>query len=536
MPWFTLPLFLLLALFCGPVGATAIDFGGDWYKAAPGWQYTGQGDVSALGLSPVPAVRQDGGQYWYQADFHVARDGDYVLDFRGSSIIGNFRHVVLDAQGKPLAELWGGILNRAENPFFIRHGRRLHLEAGRYRLLTQVEAPFFLGSPEPYLEDEAIYRQATKAGDALTLCGLGIFIGLGIYYASLAVTRRRRADAMYALFILGNLLFNANSLLVLPDVFGLHWYYLSSMPILFSNMAYVVFVGALLEVRRGSNPRLLLLGRTCFGLLFLFAVAGVTVPRLSMSLAHAGVLVFMLWGLSAGVTRTVQGNVTARFYLIANLAFFIPAVAAISLQSAGKALTVEHFGLFAVAVEVILLGLVLSYQFGQLQRERMQALAFADQSLKVARTDALTGLPNRYALEVEIAMLPEDGSLTFVDLDGLKLYNDRFGHTRGDALLCDFASEVRNRLGRRAALHRLGGDEFAITCPRGDEDFVSEQIEASIVALHGRGFELAGASHGTVHMRENPGREQVKHMADLRMYERKRQRREQQQPPAPPPP
>jgi len=535
MPWFVLPLLLVLTLLSGGARASAIDFGGSWYQAPAGWQYTGQGDISTLGFKRIAEIRQDGGQYWYQADFHVPQAGDYVLDFRASSIIGNFRHVVLDAQGKPLAELWGGIMNRAENPFFIRHGRRLHLEAGRYRLLTQVEAPFFLGSPEPYLQDEAAYRQATKAGDALTLCGLGIFLGLGIYYASLALTRRRLADAMYALFILGNLLFNGNSLLVLPDVFGLHWYYLCSMPILFSNMAYVVFVGALLDIRRGSNPRLVMLGRACFGLLFLFALTGVILPRLSMTLAHAGVLVFMLWGLSAGVTRTVQGNGTARFYLIANLAFFVPAVAAISLQSAGKALTVEHFGLLAVAVEVILLGLVLSYQFGQLQRERLQALAFADQSLKVARTDALTGLPNRYALEVEIAMLPEDGSLTFVDLDGLKVYNDRFGHTRGDALLCNFATELRNRLGRRAALHRLGGDEFAITCPRGDEPFISEQIEASIAALHGRGFELAGASHGTVHMHENPGREQVKHMADLRMYERKRQRREQQRPPAPQP-
>jgi hypothetical protein len=70
----------------------------------------------------------------------------------------------------------------------------------------------------------------------MVLVCLGIFIGLGIYYACLALMRRRRVHALYALFILGNLLYNGAALLVWHDLFASRWFYLISAPILFSNI------------------------------------------------------------------------------------------------------------------------------------------------------------------------------------------------------------------------------------------------------------------------------------------------------------
>jgi GGDEF domain-containing protein len=74
-----------------------------------------------------------------------------------------------------------------------------------------------------------------------------------------------------------------------------------------------------------------------------------------------------------------------------------------------------------VTIEVLMLAIVLSYQFGQLQKEKDEALRLAETSLHLASTDALTHLPNRYAFEQASGALPSAAGLTFIDLDGLKL-------------------------------------------------------------------------------------------------------------------
>jgi len=53
-------------------------------------------------------------------------------------------------------------------------------------------------------------------------------------------------------------------------------------------------------------------------------------------------------------------------------------------------------------------------------------------------------------------------------MDGLKQYNDQFGHECGDELLCSFAKYMIKHLSIMARAYRLGGDEFAITCESGD--------------------------------------------------------------------
>ncbi|KWF37959.1 sensor domain-containing diguanylate cyclase [Burkholderia pseudomultivorans] len=88
----------------------------------------------------------------------------------------------------------------------------------------------------------------------------------------------------------------------------------------------------------------------------------------------------------------------------------------------------------------------------------------------LARHDALTGLPNRHELHAELGrMLAQRSPLPdvvpavmYLDLDGFKAINDRFGHQAGDEVL----TQVAERLGR-ALLHgelaaRIGGDEFVV--------------------------------------------------------------------------
>jgi diguanylate cyclase len=85
-----------------------------------------------------------------------------------------------------------------------------------------------------------------------------------------------------------------------------------------------------------------------------------------------------------------------------------------------------------------------------------------------ARTDELTGLPNRRALfehsdaVVTGATARTPAALLLLDLDGFKEVNDGLGHHAGDELLRQIGPRMRGALRSGDLLTRLGGDEFAV--------------------------------------------------------------------------
>jgi diguanylate cyclase (GGDEF)-like protein/PAS domain S-box-containing protein len=102
----------------------------------------------------------------------------------------------------------------------------------------------------------------------------------------------------------------------------------------------------------------------------------------------------------------------------------------------------------------------------------------------LARSDALTGLPNRRALDEvlprEMARALRAGSslcLAIVDIDHFKSYNDTHGHLAGDAVLRDCAAAWDQELRGEDTILRYGGEEFLVVLPDCGPDDAAEIME-----------------------------------------------------------
>jgi diguanylate cyclase (GGDEF)-like protein/PAS domain S-box-containing protein len=127
---------------------------------------------------------------------------------------------------------------------------------------------------------------------------------------------------------------------------------------------------------------------------------------------------------------------------------------------------------------------------------------------QLAHFDFLTGLPNRtlfnelldHAL-VKAKRRARQMAILFIDLDGFKQINDRFGHDAGDHLLATFTMRLRESLRRSDAVGRhtesdtaarIGGDEFVVLIDEFTDPFELEAVAKRILAAAAEPFPLAG--------------------------------------------
>jgi diguanylate cyclase (GGDEF)-like protein/PAS domain S-box-containing protein len=148
-----------------------------------------------------------------------------------------------------------------------------------------------------------------------------------------------------------------------------------------------------------------------------------------------------------------------------------------------------------------------------------------------ARHDPLTGLVNRRCtlefLEDAVQRSELEGSflgLLYVDLDGFKLVNDRFGHREGDQLLVDVAGALAGLAERCALVGRVGGDEFVVVCTQGDRDVLDTLVAAVATRLVALGHPIT-ASVGVVVRAPGETVDELMHRADVAMYATKAERR-----------
>ena len=175
---------------------------------------------------------------------------------------------------------------------------------------------------------------------------------------------------------------------------------------------------------------------------------------------------------------------------------------------------------------------------------------------KLAYEDRVTGLPNRARFRErvteklgELQLAGRAALILFIDLDGFKAVNDRYGHDLGDELLRCFSirlqalfsqfgpipeghdgkEQQRFQIARSCLLARLGGDEFAVFVAGAERDGDAETIARALLRIMREPFSLGrhvttiGVSIGLARAPgDGDNYEVLIRRADMAMYEAKR--------------
>lgn len=164
-----------------------------------------------------------------------------------------------------------------------------------------------------------------------------------------------------------------------------------------------------------------------------------------------------------GPGRDSGASAQRRLVILAG-GLMLPAVTLVIDGALGNAVLWQVIGLGALLIS----GLVLVRMSGILHTIEVQAVQLAE----LARSDPLTGAPNRRTWDYELARactasLEHDTALcvAMMDIDHFKVYNDTYGHQAGDRLLREAVAAWSERLSEGEFLARYGGEEFTVLLP-----------------------------------------------------------------------
>jgi diguanylate cyclase (GGDEF)-like protein/PAS domain S-box-containing protein len=154
----------------------------------------------------------------------------------------------------------------------------------------------------------------------------------------------------------------------------------------------------------------------------------------------------------------------------------------------------------------------------------------------LALHDALTGLANRVLFESRLLLAldeadrrQEQAAVLYLDLDGFKEVNDRYGHAAGDWVLREAAVRLMKSVRKVDTVARLGGDELAVVLAHLGDSAQADEIARKVVTAVANGFSYEGASLAVtasvgvaVYPRDGRTAEEILAQADAAMYAAKR--------------
>jgi diguanylate cyclase (GGDEF)-like protein/PAS domain S-box-containing protein len=179
----------------------------------------------------------------------------------------------------------------------------------------------------------------------------------------------------------------------------------------------------------------------------------------------------------------------------------------------------EFFGTYGVARDVT-------------ERKRAEAMISYQ-----AYHDILTDLPNRVLFKDRLGLAVIQAkrnrcglAVMFIDLDRFKLVNDTLGHVKGDELLQQVATRLKNCLRRGDTLARLGGDEFTVVLPelreKNDAKVIAEKFLETFrlpFVLEGSEFHISASIGISIYPEDGESIDELLRHADMAMYHVKAQ-------------
>lgn len=354
------------------------------------------------------------------------------------------------------------------------------------------------------------------------------------FHAESQAARRMAARPGLYIAVIIYLLFAATDILLVPDVAA----YTIAARFAVGATALVTLETLL---RFGAATKWLDI--TCAGAIILGYI-GWLLPT-AASANHESVSYYMVFGtifmMSANLFFTFQFSfsvVTSTIILLILYAvnYFVPSTLTYKLV----------FGAFYISCFVFT-----SYINWKLNRERynvfLNALEARNQHreatergkalLKLSRTDPLTGLENRRAVDERLRDLWSNWqrhgatfAVLLIDVDFFKRFNDYYGHQKGDRCLMEVADSLRHLVERRSAsIGRYGGEEFIVLAQaKNHEDVVSlaEEIRSEVETLaitHNErrdGTQVVTVSIGAAFTRDEAGTklEKIIQEADRALY------------------
>ncbi|MEO6680270.1 MAG: diguanylate cyclase [Pseudomonas sp.] len=167
----------------------------------------------------------------------------------------------------------------------------------------------------------------------------------------------------------------------------------------------------------------------------------------------------------------------------------------------------------------------------ELSRVNQQLQIQLEENRKLAETDALTSVANRYRLEKTLPQECERAqrfrqplSLIAMDIDDFKIINDHYGHALGDAALVRVVECLKSCVRDGDLLARWGGDEFILILPNtalADARGIAEKIRHDLTSLLPVGDFQVAMSFGVVQRFEEEQQTGLLARADQALYRSK---------------
>ncbi len=221
----------------------------------------------------------------------------------------------------------------------------------------------------------------------------------------------------------------------------------------------------------------------------------------------------------------IQPLIGLTLVAVVNLAFVI----VISCIPMPNSMDYVNHTLF-VLIEV--LGIVLNYRIRRSGLIEQEKLAEANNLLGyVAQQDALTGLKNRYSLQLDGRMIKDETIYAMMaDVDLFKNFNDTYGHQVGDIVLKEISDSLLKVFSPEEC-YRYGGDEFLILARSdSEEEFIQKIKEWESEVSKIQHVEIpvtVGVSYGYEYGKVNDVEDLDKliRTADQKLYDQKRNKR-----------